>query len=303
LSETHEAPHDLPRPLWDHVGELSERLKKWLYAFSAATIFFLAFPTELSLSQNPVQGGFTYRPLISAILVAIRRSLLPPQYTLIGGTVTTPLELILVGAVVFGFATSTPVLAYEIYRFVDPAIKPSEKKSVRPFVLSFSLLFVVGAIFAFFVLLPIIFFFSIPFFQATDIPTIIFADQFYYLVFFTILVSGAAFTLPVFFVLLVKLHVLGTSTLSKNRKYVWAVTLVLTAIASPDGGPLADLALFIPIIVLLEASIKVARRYERTQPITESETWTEHPATKCSYCGGDMDSGGVFCGLCGKSRT
>ncbi len=303
MSGTDETGHDRPRPLWDHVGELSERLKAWLYAFTAATIFFLAFPTDFSFLQNPLQGGFAYKPLISAILVGIRRSLLPPQYTLIGGTVTTPLELILVGAVVFGFATSVPVLAYEVYKFVDPAIKPSEKQAVRPFVASFSILFVVGALFAFFVLLPIIFFFSIPFFQATDIPTIIFADQFYYLVFFTILVSGAAFTFPVFFVLLVKLHVLGTKALTKNRKYVWAVTLVLTAIASPDGGPLADVALFLPIIGLLEGSIRVARRYEKDEPTISREPPPVLLVSKCAYCGGGMDSGGVFCGLCGKSRT
>ena len=295
--------HDRPRPLWDHVAELSARLKIWLYSLVVATVFFLALPTDFSFLQNPLSGTFTYKPLIAAILVGIRNRLLPPQYTLIGGTVTTPLELILLGAVVFGFATSVPVLAYEIYKFVDPAIKPNEKQSFYPFVTGFSVLFVVGAAFAFFILLPIIFSFSIPFFQATQIPTLIFADQFYYLVFFTILVSGFSFTLPVFFVMLVRLHVLGTSVLTKNRKYVWAVVLVLTAIASPDGGPLADLALFIPIIVLLEGAIRVARRYEKQHPEATVRFQAEPPIPKCQYCGGRMDSGGTFCGLCGRSRS
>ncbi len=288
--------------MWDHIGELSERLKVWLYAFVASTLFFLAFPTDLSFLQDPLQKGYAYRSLISVLLVRIKQSLLPSQYQLIAGTVTTPLELILIGSVVFGFTVSVPVLAYEIYRFVDPAIKPSEKQSIRPFVLSFTLLFVVGAVFAFFVLLPIIFYFSIPFFQATDIPTIIFADQFYYLIFFTLLASGLAFTLPVFFVLLVKLRVLGTATLTKNRKYVWAVIIVLTAIASPDGGPLADIALFLPIIALLEGAIRIARRYEKNIPAEPPRPSVESLAARCGYCGGDMDPDGVFCGLCGRSR-
>ncbi len=294
--------HDRPRPLWDHVAELSDRLKIWLYSLVAATVFFLAFPTDFSFLQNPLSGTFAYKPLVAAILVGIRNRLLPSQYTLIGGTVTTPLELILLGAVVFGFAATVPVLAYEIYKFVDPAIRPNEKQSFYPFVTGFSVLFVVGAAFAFFVLLPIIFSFSIPFFQATQIPTIIFADQFYYLVFFTIIVSGFSFTLPVFFVLLVRLHVLGTSVLTKNRKYVWAVVIVLTAIASPDGGPLADVALFVPIIILLEGSIRVARRYEKQHPEATAKFLAEPAIPKCQYCGGNMDSGGTFCGLCGKSR-
>ena len=284
-------------PLWDHISELSRRIKIWIYSFVVTTLFYLVVPSDLSFLQNPFQ---IYHPIITAILAGIRTRLLPSQYILIGGTVTTPLELIVVGSAVFGFATSVPVLAYEIYKFVDPAIKANEKQSVYPFVAAFSILFLVGASFAFFVLLPFIFYFSIPFFQAVGVSTFIFADQFYNLVFFVIVLSGFAFTIPVFFVLLVKLHVLGTKMLTKNRKYVWASVLVLTAIASPDGGPLADVALFVPINILLEGAIWYAKRYEKGR--VEDEVKPAPLDTTCNFCGGDMDEGGVFCGRCGKSR-
>jgi sec-independent protein translocase protein TatC len=284
-------------PLWDHILELSKRVKIWLYSLVAATLFYLVVPSDLSFLQNPFQA---YHPIITAILLGIRTRLLPTQYTLLPTTVTTPLELIVVGSAVFGFATSIPVLAYEVYKFVDPAIKANEKQSVYPFVTAFSILFLVGAAFAFFVLLPFIFFFSLPFFQSLNLSPYIFADQFYNLVFFVIVLSGFAFTIPVFFVLLVKLHVLGTKMLTKNRKYVWATILVLTAIASPDGGPLADIALFVPIIVLLEGAIWYAKRYEKGR--ADSEVTTVTIETVCNFCGGDMDQSGVFCGRCGKSR-
>jgi len=291
-----EQPREKVLPLWDHISELSRRIKIWIYSFVIATLFYLVVPSDLSFLQNPFQ---VYHPIITAILAGIRTRLLPSQYILIGGTVTTPLELIVVGSAVFGFATSIPVLAYEMYKFVDPAIKASEKQSVYPFVAAFSILFLVGASFAFFVLLPFIFYFSIPFFQAVGISTFIFADQFYNLVFFVIVLSGFAFTIPVFFVLLVKLHVLGTKMLTKNRKYVWAATLVLTAIASPDGGPLADVALFVPIIILLEGAIWYAKRYEKGRVEEVSPVPLD---TTCNFCGGDMDAGGLFCGRCGKAR-
>jgi sec-independent protein translocase protein TatC len=284
-------------PLWDHVSELSKRVKIWLYSLVIATLFYLAAPSDLSFLQNPFQ---VYHPVITAILGAIRTRLLPSQYILIGGTVTTPLELIVVGSAVFGFATSVPVLAYEMYKFVDPAIKPSEKQSVYPFVTAFSILFLVGASFAFFVLLPFIFYFSLPFFQAVGISTFIYADQFYNLVFFVIVLTGFAFTIPVFFVLLVKLHILGTKMLTKNRKYVWAAILVMTAIASPDGGPLADVALFVPIIILLEGAIWYAKRYEKGR--VDDEVTTAPLETTCNFCGGEIDPAGVFCRRCGKSR-
>jgi sec-independent protein translocase protein TatC len=284
-------------PLWDHINELSRRIRVWIYAFFISTLFYLVFPADpISFFQNPLQ---TYRPLITAVIKGIRERLLPPQYTLIGGTVTAPLEIIVVGAAVFGFATSVPVLAYEIYKFVDPAIKPTERQSLYPFVTAFSVLFVSGALFAFFVLLPFVFLFSLPFFSAVGFSTFVYADDFFNLIFFVMIASGFAFTIPAIFVLLVKLHVMGTSALRKNRKYVWAATLIATALASPDGGPLADVALFVPMIILIEGAMWFAKRYEK-EGVAGVRLSTDE--TKCSYCGGQIDPGGVFCGLCGKAR-
>ncbi len=296
MSETSEGEEVLP--LWDHISELSRRIKVWIYAFVISTLFFLIFPADpVSFFQNPFQ---TYRPLITEVIKGIRERLLPPQYTLIGGTVTSPLEIIVVGAAVFGFATSVPILAYEIYKFVDPAIKPTERQSLYPFVAAFSILFISGALFAFFVLLPFVFLFSLPFFNAVGFSTFIYADDFFNLIFFVLVASGFAFTIPAIFVLLVKLHVMGTSALRKNRKYVWAITLIATALASPDGGPLADIALFVPMIILIEGAMWFAKRYEKDDVIGASPEMGE---TKCSYCGGQIDPGGIFCGLCGKARV
>lgn len=296
MSETSEGEKVLP--LWDHISELSRRIKVWIYAFVISTLFFLIFPADpVSFFQNPFQ---TYRPLITSVIKGIRERLLPPQYTLIGGTVTSPLEIIVVGAAVFGFATSVPILAYEIYKFVDPAIKPTERQSLYPFVAAFSILFISGALFAFFVLLPFVFLFSLPFFNAVGFSTFIYADDFFNLIFFVLVASGFAFTIPAIFVLLVKLHVMGTSALRKNRKYVWAITLIATALASPDGGPLADIALFVPMIILIEGAMWFAKRYEKDDVIGVSSKMGE---TKCSYCGGQIDPGGIFCGLCGKARV
>ena len=283
-------------PLWDHVDELSRRIKTWVYAFFTTTILFLVVPGDLSFLQNPFQ---IYHPLITGILVTVRQRLLPPQYTLIGPTVTTPLEIIAVGAAVFGFLASVPVLAYEVYKFVDPAIRPNERQSIYPFVTAFSILFLAGSLFAFFVLIPFVFFFSLPFFQWVGVATLIDADQFYNLVFFIILATGLAFTLPAVFVLLFKLHFVGTAVLMKNRKYVWAFTLIATALASPDGGPLADAALFVPMIILIEGAMWFAKRYEKDDV---AGVRFSMGVTQCSYCGGQMDPGGVFCGLCGKAR-
>ena len=287
-------------PFWDHVNELTRRVKVWLYAFLLATVLFIVLPGDGDFLNPPFK---VYHPLITVLLVAIRHQLLPSQYTLIGGTVTAPYEVIGVGAAVFGFIASTPVLAYEIYKFVDPAMRPSERQSLYPFVIWFSVLFIVGAAFAFFVLIPFVFFFSIQFFSIVQISTLLTATDFYYLVFFIMAGSGLAFTMPVVLVLLVRMHVISTSSIIRNRKYVWGITFILTAAASPDGGPIADIALFIPMIILIEGAVWYAKRYEKDDTLpSASQTPSEPAETKCTYCQGQMERGGIFCGLCGKSR-
>lgn len=286
-------------PLWDHISELSSRLKVWITAFFVSTLLFLVLPGDFSFLSNPFQ---IYHPLITVILLWIRNRLLPSQYTLIGGTVTTPLEIIVVAAAVFGFIVSLPVLVYEIYKFIDPAMRPGERQSIYPFVTTFTVLFVTGALFAFFVLIPFVFYFSIFFFNSVGVSTFLYADDFYNLIFFIIVATGTAFTLPAIFVLLVRLGFMRTDALRKNRKYVWAFTLIATALASPDGGPLADIALFIPMIILIEGAIWYAKRYEKDNVSLSKPVAVSSMPLICSYCGGTIDPGGFFCGLCGKSR-
>ncbi len=284
-------------PLWEHVTELAKLLRIWIYTFVVATVAFMVVPADLSFLRDPFAF---YRPLIAAVLQATRSWLLPPDFQLIALSFTDPIELYVITSVVFGFITSVPVLAYEIYRFVDPALRPSERSAVYPFVATFTLLFAAGAIFGFFVLLPFVIFGTILFFRVFGLPLLVGVNDFYNLVFFTVLMTGFAFTLPTFLVILVKFGIAGTGFLTKNRKYVWVSVFILTAIVTPDGGPIADLALFVPIIILLEASVLVAKRYERGRPRKEERPKPE--TLTCGFCGGLIDPSGVFCGRCGKSR-
>ena len=284
-------------PLWEHVNELANLLRAWIYAFVISTIAFLAFPVDLSFLQNPLAF---YKPLISVVLLTVRDRLLPPDVILIPGPLTGPIEVYVISSVVFGFAISLPLLAYKIYRFIDPALKPEERKAVYPFVTAFSLLFLGGSLFGFFLLLPWVVAGTLLFFPVTGAKPFVNIEDFYTLVFITTLMTGFVFTLPVVLVLLVKFGIVGTGSLTKNRKYLWVAVFILTAIITPDGGPIADFVLFVPFIILLEGSILVARRYEKRRGPKQEKKEPE-PLT-CKFCGGPVDPGGVFCGRCGKSR-
>ena len=285
-------------PLWDHVTELAKLLRLWIYTFIMATIVFMVLPADLSFLNDPFAF---YKPLVSVILLGIRDRLLPSSVELIAGSFTAPIEIYFISCIVLGFAASVPVLAYEINRFVDPALLPHERQAVFPFVSGFSLLFLAGMLFGLFVLLPFVVYGTLLFLPITGAAPFVNIGDFYSLVFFTVLATGFLFTFPVFLILLVKFGITGTDIFTRNRKYLYVGLLILTFLITPDGSLLSNVALFVPIIVLLESSVLVARRYEKHRP--SGRRGTASQTLRCAFCEGPIDAGGVFCGRCGKSKV
>ena len=283
-------------PFWDHVSELAKRLKVVLYVLVVSIVLFMVLPSNLSFLSNPLQF---YDPLVALILRQIRAQMLPPNVMLIGYELTVPMELYLIASFIMGFGVSIPVLAYEIYRFIDPALYPHERKAIYPFVLSFTALFVIGATFGYDILTPFMIWALFPFFTAVGAERIISIMDFYNMVFVSTVLSGLIFTWPVFFVLLVRFGVLRTSMISSNRKYVYAAMYIITAFGTPDGGPLADLMLFIPMVVLTETAVYFGRRYEKSRPMTSAPTKT---VPRCRFCSAELETGKVFCDSCGKAQ-
>jgi sec-independent protein translocase protein TatC len=284
-------------PFWDHVSELAKRLKIVFYALAVSTTLFMVVPSNLSFLSNPFQF---YDPLVALVLRQIRAQMLPPNVTLIGYEMTVPLQLYLFASFVMGFTVSIPVIAYEIYRFIDPALYPHERRAVYPFILSFTALFIVGAAFGYLILMPFMIWGLFPFFTAMGAARIISIGAFYNMVFISTLVSGLTFTWPVFFILLVRFGVLRTSMITSNRRYVYAAMYIVTAIVTPDGGPLADVMLFIPMAAMTEVAVFIAKRYEKSRPATEIPT---RAVNRCKFCSAELEPGKLFCDNCGKSQV
>ncbi len=291
---------DKELPFEEHLAELARRLKVVLYTLVASTILFMALPADLSFLHNPP----VFKPLVSVLLTYIRNDILPASVKLIAGEITTPLELYILASFALGVAVTFPVMFYEIYRFVDPALYPEERRMVYPFVAAFLSLFIAGAVFGYKILSPFMIWALMPFFEALHVEALVYVRDFYTLIFALVILCGLVFTFPVIFVLLVKFNIVGTEVLTKNRKYVYAGLFVVTALITPDGGPIADAALFLPIVVLLEVAILVAKRYEKQRAEKESPAITKvlsGGVIKCRYCGAEVHSGRAFCPRCGRA--
>jgi sec-independent protein translocase protein TatC len=286
--------------IWEHLNELAVRLRVVLYSLFLTTAFFMVFPANASFLQNPLAF---YDPLIALVLKQVVRDALPPSIQLIAGEFTAPLEIYLIASVLLGVAASTPVIAYEIYRYIDPALYPEERRAIYPFVTSFTILFLIGAVFGYKVLAPFMLWAMIPFFRLANAVPIIYVMDFYNLVLVTTLVSGFAFTLPVFFVLLVKFGILKTSYVTTRRRYIYAALYIITAVITPDGGPIADLALFVPMAILLELSVLVGKRYQKHGGRTYRPPRAKPVYIKCRFCGGLLNNSSGFCPACGKAQV
>jgi sec-independent protein translocase protein TatC len=286
--------------IWDHLSELRVRLRWVFYSLIATTVFFMVFPANASVLQNPLAF---YDPLIALVLQQVVKDVLPKGMTLIAGEITAPLEIYLIGSFILGIAASTPIIAYEIYVYVDPALYPHERKAIYPFITSFTVLFVIGAAFGYRILAPFMIWAMIPFFNLAQATPFVYAMDFYQLVFMTTVATGFSFTLPVFFVLLVRFGIIKTSMVTTRRRYIYAVMYIVCAVVTPDGGPLGDIALFVPMVVLLELAVLFAKRYEKKRPEAFSPALEKPSYTKCRFCGTLQTSPLSFCPTCGKSQV
>ncbi len=278
---------------WGHVDELAKRLKVVLVVFIISTVVVIFVPANRSFFSNPND----YQPWISVFLRSIREGVLTPDIKLFAVKITDPIELYVMAAFIFSIGTTLPVFAYEAYKFVDPAFYPHEKKEIYPFVGIVTALFVVGAIFGFFILFPFFIWSMRPFFEAVGAEPMFSLIDFYNILLFTVVSTGLVFTTPAFFTLLVKYGIIKTEKFRKNRKYLYAGLAILAMFISPGASPQGDLSLFVSMIALFEGTLLVARRYEKQGKVKHIKFFQE---PKCKFCGTKMRETTRACPSCGK---
>jgi len=285
------------------VGELRTRLKVaffFLVAVLVILVFFPANPSEqLQHLDQYLTLQFLGNTVVAALLHRVQADLLPAGWILIAAKgFGEGLEIYFIASLILAAAISMPVLAYETYKFVDPALKEEERRMLYPFVISTSVLFAVGLLFGYFILAKLLVLALAPFFVASGTQFVIDSASFYYVVFLIVGSSGASFTVPVFVYVLIRLRVIEASFFSRNRVVIWFVLWVVTGLfLSPDGGPLLDLVIFVPIVSLVEAAVWFGRRGVSDSPRPARQE------NRCKYCSARLEKGGLFCPDCGRALS
>jgi sec-independent protein translocase protein TatC len=267
-------------------------MKVAFLSFAGLLAIFMLAPAQ---PANAISLTGTYVPFVAFFLARVKLDLLPAGWTLIAGPLSAPLEVYLVASVILAAVFNSPIFAYETMRFVAPALTDKEKGLLYPFVVSSSSLFIIGALFGYFFLAKFLFIALGPFFVTAQAQPFINVADFYSIVFLTIGMSGFAFTTPVYVFVLIRFRILSPQTFRQNRVIIWVVVYIATAVMTPDGGPILDLILFVPIIVMLELAVWLGARSIKNLEAPPA-------ADKCKYCGAKL-GGAPFCPSCGRASA
>jgi sec-independent protein translocase protein TatC len=179
-------------------------------------------------------------------------------------------------AFVGGFIAAFPYVFWEMWRFIKPALKPSELRSTRGSIFYVSLFFFAGAAFGYFLLGPFTFNFLANYTLGTSHiletrPTL--NDYLENLV-DIIIGCGLAFELPVLAYVLTKIGLITPDFLKDYRKYAVVVILVVAAVITPSPDWTSQMLVFIPLFLLYQLSIVVSKRAFREMKKHDEEEWS-----------------------------
>ncbi|KCZ51742.1 twin-arginine translocase subunit TatC [Hyphomonas pacifica] len=248
-------------PLLEHLTELRSRLIKSIIALSVASIVCFFFAEH------------------------IYDFLLAPFARMAEGIRGTQLELIFTGPMEFFFAKlklavfagiflSFPVMAWQVYRFVAPGLYKEERGAFWPYLVFAPLLFVLGATFVYFLMLPMLARFAVSQEQIeSSVATIKLlprVSEYLSLVMALMLAFGLSFQLPVILSLLGRIGIVSSDALAKGRKYAIVAILAFAAFFTPPDV-ISQVLLTVPVLFLYEVSIWCVKLIEKKQAEQDAE--------------------------------
>lgn len=179
-----------------------------------------------------------------------------------------PFKITMSMAFALGAVFASPVVIWQVWGFLSPALYKHEKKVIIPVLIFGALLFLGGVSLAFFGIIPITLkmFYSI---QTNSLTPMITAGAYFDFVVSLSLVLGAVFELPIAVLALTALGIVTPQFLNKFRRHATVICLVTSAFITPGQDPLSLLAIAIPLYLLYElsvvCSIVVYRRKQRRE--------------------------------------
>jgi sec-independent protein translocase protein TatC len=165
-------------------------------------------------------------------------------------------------SLLFALVISLPLILYELYGFIMPALSPDEKRAARPLLTAVPFLFAIGVLFGYFVVLPAAVRFFVNF-NAGEFNVLVQASQFYKFAATVLLAMGLVFQVPVVILGATRVGLVTVKQLRKSRRY--AIVACAAVAAFLPGDAITLILETVPLYVLYEASILVAALADRRE--------------------------------------
>jgi len=162
-------------------------------------------------------------------------------------------------AMVLGIFISMPGILYQVWKFVSPGLHAHEKKYAAPFIISGSLLFLLGGAFALLVIIPYASTFLVTFGQEKGWKPMLTVSSYTDFVIKFTLAFGIVFQLPVVIMILSLIGVVTPQFLARNRKYAILVNFIIAAVLTPTPDMINQTLMAGPLCILYEVGIICAR--------------------------------------------
>ena len=240
--------------LWGHLDELRTRIVR-----AGATIL-VCFIVALVFSNKII--NFLKAPLV-AVLPAGASAL---HFTGPMDVFTVNIKVAFLVSVVVG----APAWLYQFWKFLEPALYPTERKYVVPFIFATIAFFLTGVAFCYYFMLPMALHYLIGIGLEVGTPIITITD---YISLITVMILGFGliFETPVILVLLAMLNIVSAEALASQRRMTFVVILIVSAIITPPD-PISMMGMAIPCYLMFEMSIVVIRIIKRRRPAVTEET-------------------------------
>ena len=226
---------------WGHVSEVRERLIKTLIAMTLFTSIAYIF-SDYAI-QLLAQPKINHMDKINLQVLKITSMFMIKIYI----------------SMVTGLMLSMPVILYQIWRFIAPAVDKKISISVMAMFLMSSVCFMFGSYFSYTIIIPL----SITFFTSLSSSYVpvdynITLENYMTYVIWMIFVAGLVFQLPIISIIFKKLGIIDYRTLADNRRYSILAIFVISALLTPPD-PFSQILFVIPLVILYEFSILIIR--------------------------------------------
>jgi sec-independent protein translocase protein TatC len=231
--------------LVDHLAELRHRLFVALIALAVGMVVgFLLYHRVLDWLVHPYCDVKRARDATASCKLVV----------------TDPLESFSIRLKMSGYIgllVASPVVLWQLWRFITPGLKDNEKRYAIPFIVSSIALFLMGAALAIATFPKTLEFFAA--FGGSDLELLYTPGKYLGLLVLMMVIFGLGFEFPIILVFLEIAHVLKWQQLAKYRRYAVVGIFVVDAVITPSGDPITLLAMAVPMVLFYEISILIGR--------------------------------------------